>query len=752
MITNAKVKNLEAGKIWIGDYASTSDGWRPYTGHCVWDLGQSCKYHGWTEDQVPPTGYYKTGSCPIGVAATPCNYTESIFALTRIFGMTNSDDPLTPEEEWTYIEGGLIMTDTIRTRSIQVGAMPYVLDLQANRIYDDAETNIDSYVYIQWSKAGENPELATLVNGYVSFANGEGHYILAGRKKFTQTAGEIPTGTGTSLRKIHVAYISMLTIGSSPSSVETVQWRSLTLEVSGAWNPDNSFSQLRTEGSLPLFAVIITKHQSVLGEQNLWGKVGSTTVSVETLVSSDAGQFNVQIVMATSSPGTYIINNDITTGIIHNEYWTSWLDLRLYTGYDIATTYKGHGRLILDGPSSFYAQTTMIPVGDNFGKGWWNFVATYAHAGYDTSKGTDTKFLIGRPYVDGIEVPYSVTKSVAEGYGDNGYLWFYKQYNTSLSKWVGFLELGGKFRCKDITNYRDVLIGQEYYDTGSGWKRRDAPGVFVYKTTNLYTLTYPNNYPILLAKIGGTTQLNVLSVYSASHYLNNDPSVDEYTLCLDYNRQIPLGTFTDWGYATLLVIPATYQSGNRACGISVRSPAGTTSITPPSYGINVSGNFSEVAIYGKIIKTVDSETTIGVAGYCENTSNSMPYAIGVQGNSLAGNYGTSMGIVGIASGGAYSEIQGIYGYAVSSTSTAYISGGVFSAAGITGGVASAIDLRPSAVGGAFPIHIRFGRGYLAGDTAPDESKGIAGDLIACSNRLYYRTVTGPTYWKRITMT
>jgi len=764
MINNAKVKHLSAEKVWIGDYAGAYP-WQPFKDHCVWDCGSYCKYHGWTEDEEPPIGYYKTGNCPIGVATAPggCAYTISEFAISRIFAIYGQDP--SHNKEYTYINGGMILTNSIRARSIQIGALPYTVDLQVTRLFDDS-IEPDEYVRIKWHKSGEyqgvHDGVDPMINGRIEFANDSGFYITAGEYLFTEAANEVPDGT-TVKRSIHVGYVEYINAGSH----ESVLFEQYDLtETVADFNYDGTFSDLRRRGNIPLFSVTIVRNMHTGGgEQAIDGR---NLVDPLDIIQSDVGQFKVEIRMVAASPGTYIKNNDITTGVIHNPYWTSYFDMRLYTGYNASDNYKGHSRIVIDGPSSVYERSMMEAHGDNFGREWWEYTTTWP-----SLYGADTKFLIGRPWIEGLEsqlpdIPTDpLIKSArleGEELADQGYLWFFRAYDKTLDEWIGHLEVGGKLRVKDIQNFREVLVGQAYTqeeDPPYAWVREDSPGIHVYDTEGLYQVT--EDSPELLAQIGGETPITVIETSNSAHYFNTDSADRNFTVTIDHDGQVPVDSWTDWGYASLLVVPMKDTAKDHSAGILIRSPCDVTAVWPdtPSYGMVIKGNF-----YRGLVIQVEQESVSKFmhgmqAGVTNLGSNNI--LVGVEGWAAAGDHGISVGGNFFASvytngAGTIPTATGVMGSAGSDDADNTLKGGVFTASRYQGLGVTATDSTSTTIGVDIWLdthvmpqeqcaHIHFGDhsgsynnlpDYSYSGSRPPDSMGKRGDLLASKYRLFYK--------------
>ena len=739
MINNAKIKSLSADKVWIGDYAGYA--FVPFTGHCIWDAGSYCRYHGWTEDEEPPTGYFKTGDCPIGASDYPagCFYREGEFAMTRIFAIYGQDPA--HNKEFTYINGGFILTNSIRARSIQIGALPYTVDLQVTRLFDDT-IEPDSYVRIKWHKGGEYQgvydAVDPMINGRIEFANDSGFYITAGEYLFTEAALEVPDGV-TVKRTMHVGYVDYI----DPASHETVLFNQYDLvETTADFDYDGTFSAMRREGKIPLFSIVIIKHIPADGEQAIDGR---DLIDPINIIQSDTGQFKVEIRMIAASPGTYIKNNDITTGVIHNPFWTSYFDMRHYTGYNAADNYRGHSRIVIDGPSSVYDRTMMAGHGDKFGKEWWEYTTTWP-----SLYGADTKLLIGRPWIDYMEsqMPDIATRQEGEDLADKGYLWFYRTYDKVHDAWIGHLEIGGKLRVKDIPfadedrPYRELLVGERYEQQEISpfhFVRTDSPGLHLYDVEPLFQ-TPSEGDPTLLAQIGGNEPLYVLPIEpgigSAAHYFNTDPDTAQYTVCIDYNSKTPIGTDYDPGHASLVVIPPMeeiYGFGH-SVGVTIRSPSEDWQEEAPMGGMRIYGNYGRFGLYVNLYKDIDVETFLdyGIYSSVQNDSASNLGTVGGWFRSQTGGGGRSYGVVTEVYGGEGSERVA----------------GHFTSLDTSGGknVGILLDVRNYDDPDVDFAHIRFVN--LRTDV-PSASEGEPGDLRAYNNGLFYKK--GNNKWYGIIM-
>jgi len=294
-VSSAKIDSLDARKIFVGDTSVTD---LPYFRQCKYDRGDKCEL-GYPE--------YRTGGCPTSYAASGLcysyrSYTPGEFSLERYF--TYSADP-TKANELTYIHGGFIATDSIVARSIQVGALPYVLELEVKRLFTST-FQPDEYVSFQWGKPGDLDNS----NGHIQFANGDSYEIARGSALYF-----ISTSSAT---RFYVGHIDIKT-PSSPKSVAVTDF---------GYPPSDFTTQLYSQGRIPLFTVYVVKNPSSAAAIIN----GNSDTEIKNAVEGNAGQFKVEIQVINTAVVTYIHNNDITTGVIHNEYWSSFLDMRLYTG------------------------------------------------------------------------------------------------------------------------------------------------------------------------------------------------------------------------------------------------------------------------------------------------------------------------------------------------------------------------------------------------------------------------------------
>ena len=738
-VSNAKVRNLAAQKVWIGDSASTSA--QPFTGNCVYDKGNGCAYYGCAEGAVG-CRYHTFNSatnvgCPTAQAyPLGCPYTPQEFAISRIFDVYGTDPSGT--REYTYINGGMLMTNSIKAKSIQIGALSYVLDLEAHQKFSNTKL-MDNEITIEWHKGGEPG-----THGYVSFVDGTGYYIYPSSITFTKASGAMPSGVAGNITTMWTAYLFYLTLTNGQTAYIN-------------WTPD-PITDMQAEGKLPLFTVVMTNDPAGIKGESFIGGIGANPSAI-TMLNSSTGQLSVQIVWATPTDGTYIRNNDITTGVIRNPSWTSFLDMRHYSSFDSAHLYKGHGRLVIDGPSALHDRSVSTQFGDNLGRQWWNYVGTTIPDSY----GSDTKLLIGRPYVDRLETyypyttyPYYGNRKALEADCDSGYMWFYRTYDAGASKWVGNLEIGGTLRVKDITNYRDLLVGQEYVANGIRWDRQSAPGLYIYDTTALLNNLYPNNEPVKLVQLGGETLVDALEADVCGHYFNNDRANAKYTVCIDHDSQAPVNDFYDedagvaWaGWASLLIIPAL--PGNYSTtGILIRSGVSSSTNWAPGTGLRIVGNFMSAAIHAELIRSgpIGPDTCAAIKGTLDHT-------VTGGGNVLKGadfRVITGTGVQHVV--GVYSSIilgNGIVndGYGVDiSIDVGDVSSSYWgNCAGLR------IDCNKNWTGSNtyYVAHIRF-VDLVPASTRPNESIGQVGDLIAGENNIWYRAANTDIlgrHWKTL---
>ena len=790
-VNNAKIRNLAASKVWIGDPANEAG--LPFTLHCAYDGGVHCEFWGECiegEDGCPHMMFNPvTGiGCPTAIAQIElspgvygphpnCNYMPSEFAITRIFDLY--ENPLS-NRMYTYINGGFIMTDTIKARSIQVGALDYIIDLEAYQVY--VKTIVDTQVTVKWHKGGEEGS-----DGHVSFVDGiTGFMIAPGEKTFADA--DFPDGTEGNKVKIHIAYFDY--INTENGSQVTLLFQEQVLEGpehATDWDINSGFTRMKYYGNLPLFAVVIVNNPGSRDPEDGGGDVvlsGITPLTAEDVINSTRGQFNVNIVWAKGTAGTFIRNNDITTGVVHNATWTSFIDMRHYSSYDAGVSYKGHGRMAIDAPSSLYERSVSSAYGDPYGVEWWNYLVNYP----DTY-GTDTKFIIGRPYIDGfenalIESGFIFTegdeREEAEWMGDQGYLWFYRTYEDETGNpkipptWVGHLEIGGRLRVKNLMTYRETLVGLEYTETmidpegdpedpaNLTWIRTSAPGLHIYDIQDYIT---NGGAPINLATLGGDTPVTVLGAQTSAHYFNTNTSGEEshnYTVCIDVDGQAPVPAFYSnedpespaslWeGYASLLIIPALPHSYHTT-GILIRSGATEEEQWAPGTGLRIIGNFMSSAIYAELIRSgaVGPNNLTAVQGVVASTITGG--GINLKGGDFAVN---ETGI------GAISTVTGVL---ASVTIDAIVSqeGCGLKAYIDAGGTTE--DTRDNCAGliincnenmymspHAYIAHIRFVDLIPAG-SHPTNAYGQVGDLIAGERNIWYKTTQADVfgnYWRAL---
>jgi hypothetical protein len=678
-INNAKIRNLSAGKVWIGDYAA-NEGWKPYTQHCAYDLGDRCGapgYETWTEDNAQaavPIGAYKTGLCPRGEVSgngiTTCSYTESLFALERIFAIYGQAPDDIPNNDFTYINGGMILTNTIRARSLQIGALNYVVDLDIIRTRSVSEDPM-GYVQVKWFKPAHPGE-----TGRVAFPgkSGQSFNVNDGEYTFFASAGELPTGTSGDTRKTYIGYIEDYVELPDPANMVFAEVDDSDVET---W-----FTNYKSNGRLPLCAVVIVNN-AASGYQDL-GKV----VDPEDVINSDVGQgLRCQIIMCTSNSGTYITNNDITTGIIHNEIYTSVLDLRHYTGYISDANYVGHGRLIIDAPSVVYPRDTVDSYGDLLGKDWWSYMTAYPN-----SYGTDTKLLIGRPYVDGLESEYvGLNKDQVRNMCDTGYLWFYRTYDDTVGNegWKGNLEIGGCLRLRLEEEDFELLAGKKYI---SDSEREYHPTINIYDIGKAFT----------------------------------DPGFRIATLGRD-TLEFPGG-----GGAVLRNVTGYLDSGYGYGPLAAQSNA-TLVIDKESGIFEIHQDYADDYDYSALI--IPPNHSVDIMDY---------YTTGSVGLSIQGRTGNDQAKI---HSGIMINTRARYGIRIASD---YVNEspdiGVYISNAVSGAVGVQIDPPPHGMGGDY-VQLRLGASQLAG-LAPNVSFASTGDIVSTDSDLWWCAGNNDN-WRRL---
>jgi len=326
----------------------------------------------------------------------------------------------------------------------------------------------------------------------------------------------LPTGDEGDTMVIWVAYYNYIEaraeemhIGGAGEQEITMQFMQINTEEDYDDPLSDAFNNLRNAGNMPLFCVIIVKDMVRVEVEEDDGAQYAQILGPDA-AGATFGNFKIYIKYVNPNPGTFITNDDITTGVVRNAYWTSVLDLRPYTGATTTWGSKGQGRLVIDGPSQYYDRDqfwTGDPIegysriGDPYGSAWWNFFNQFqgsASVGDQYYK-VDTKLLIGRPYVDGLETVFDetgATRANVEHWGDEGYLWFYRSWVPTEWTWddgvptpvalsyahMGTLELGGTLRVKQRKLNRELLVGMHYvYELGpQRWIRNTASSMIYY--------------------------------------------------------------------------------------------------------------------------------------------------------------------------------------------------------------------------------------------------------------------------------